>query len=150
MIEANGKRYFTHSEAGTYIPVLQGAFGRVQIYRQELTALHDEVTGQGLSAEILLSAADTPLPPTLQRTRARVQELAGLIEAEIEKIHAIGCLVKDLDKGLVDFYSRQGGEDIFLCWHFGETEIRFWHSVHEGFPGRKPIPERNRDRSILN
>jgi len=149
MIEANGKRYFTHSEACTYIPVLQGAFGRIQIYRQELSALHDEVTGQGLSAEVLLSS-DPPLPPALERTRARVQELAGLIEAEIEQIHAIGCLVKDLDTGLVDFYSRQGGEDIFLCWRYGETEIRFWHSVNEGFTGRKPIPERNRDRSILN
>ena len=47
--------------------------------------------------------------------------------------------MKDLDRGLLDFPARREGEEILLCWHVGEDEIRFWHGVDEGFAGRKPL-----------
>jgi hypothetical protein len=28
-------------------------------------------------------------------------------------------------------------EEVWLCWKAGEPEIKFWHSKHEGFMGRK-------------
>ena len=54
-------------------------------------------------------------------------------------LQAAGVLVKDLDRGLLDFPSRREGRDILLCWHVGEEEIRYWHGIDEGFAGRKPI-----------
>lgn len=59
------------------------------------------------------------------------QHLSALIES--------GAQLKDLDTGLVDFYSRRGQELIFLCWKEGEDEVGFWHSLEGGFRGRQPL-----------
>lgn len=63
-------------------------------------------------------------------------EIAGCVEA----ISRLGVQVKDLDQGLVDFPARFGDEDVLLCWHVGEDEIRYWHGADEGRAGRKPLP----------
>jgi hypothetical protein len=52
----------------------------------------------------------------------------------------LGVLVKDLDRGLVDFPALRGDEEVLLCWEVGEDEVAYWHGVDEGFAGRKPLP----------
>jgi hypothetical protein len=42
--------------------------------------------------------------------------------------------------GLVDFPGQVGDETVNLCWKFGETAVRFWHGLHEGYAQRKPLP----------
>jgi hypothetical protein len=61
------------------------------------------------------------------------------IKGALERIEATGCVVKDLDAGLVDFPARLNGEDVYWCWRLGEDRIRFWHRPNEGFAGRKPL-----------
>jgi hypothetical protein len=65
------------------------------------------------------------------------------IEEALEKIHSTGCVVKDLDAGLLDFPGRIHDQDILYCWKVGEDRIRFYHSQDEGFAGRKPIDPRD-------
>ena len=61
-------------------------------------------------------------------------------QKELDKIIQTGGLIKDLEIGLVDFYHiSELEEEIFLCWKYGEKKIRYWHQVHEGFSGRKPL-----------
>ena len=48
-------------------------------------------------------------------------------------------VLRDLDRGLVDFPSLSGGEEIYLCWEEGEGEIAFWHDLETGFAGRRPL-----------
>ena len=61
------------------------------------------------------------------------------VKDALEQIHALGCLVKDLDTGLVDFPAVLRDEEVYLCWRLGEDRIRFYHRQDEGFAGRKPI-----------
>jgi hypothetical protein len=61
------------------------------------------------------------------------------IKDALDKIQAKGCVVKDLDSGLIDFPSIINNEEVYLCWRLGEDRIRFWHRQDEGFAGRKPI-----------
>ena len=58
----------------------------------------------------------------------------------VERLEALGVLVKDLDVGLVDFPALHDGVEVLLCWQAGEEEVAFWHGVDEGFAGRKPLP----------
>jgi hypothetical protein len=60
-------------------------------------------------------------------------------EDRLEDLFQLGAHLKDLDTGLVDFYSRRGQEVVFLCWKEGEAEIRNWHSLQGGFQSRKPL-----------
>lgn len=69
------------------------------------------------------------------------EEMEKLIDI-VKKISSEGVLLKGLDNGLVDFpHLREDGEEVYLCWKFGEGEIAFWHSIPEGFPGRRNISE---------
>lgn len=77
------------------------------------------------------------------RTRIERNRQEATVRAGLEKIHATGCLVKDLEVGLLDFPSRLNNEAIYLCWKLGEDRIRFYHRQDEGFAGRKPIDPRD-------
>ena len=58
---------------------------------------------------------------------------------EVEKLEKTGCVLKDLEQGLIDFYCKFEKRDIFLCWKLGEDRVKAWHEIDSGFTGRKPI-----------
>jgi len=62
------------------------------------------------------------------------------LHTEVEKIRDIGGVVKDLGKGLVDFYLERE-EPVYLCWKVGEEKITHWHHIEGGFVARRPLKE---------
>ena len=48
-------------------------------------------------------------------------------------------VVRDLDRGLVDFPALREGREVYLCWVDGEPDIEFWHDLDAGFAGRRPL-----------
>lgn len=69
------------------------------------------------------------------------EEMESLVEI-IKNISAGGVLIKGINKGLIDFpHIRRNDEEVYLCWQFGEGEIEYWHSIPEGFSGRRNISE---------
>jgi len=74
-------------------------------------------------------------------TRERRNSLAQRLKSAIEQVQEVGCVVKDLDMGLVDFPTLFRGVEVCLCWKLGETRIEYWHGMEEGFRGRKRIDE---------
>ncbi len=75
-----------------------------------------------------------------ERVRKR-DDVLSEIQNHINQIHEIGCIVKNVDQGLVDFLHENNGEIIYLCWKYGEDDIIHWHGVNEGFIGRRHIKE---------
>jgi hypothetical protein len=130
-------RLFTLEEANALVPTLQLEFGRVARLRAELGPLIEKVGGAEAAVEILQKGR----PPARGREAEaeRLRRVAGEITAAVERVNELGCLVKDLDMGLVDFFSMQGTDPVFLCWQFGEPAITHWHAVDEGYSGRRPI-----------
>jgi hypothetical protein len=91
-----------------------------------LKAAHERRTSR-------LAAPRSPFPPP------RFGELKSEIVRLIHRIESFGCVVKDIDLGLVDFPSTRAGEPIFLCWKAGESRITHYHGIEEGFQDRKPL-----------
>lgn len=50
-----------------------------------------------------------------------------------------GIQIKSLEEGLVDFPAVIDGRQVLLCWKEGETEVAFWHTPQDGYPGRRPL-----------
>jgi hypothetical protein len=69
----------------------------------------------------------------------RFSEQKAEIVRIINRIEAYGCLVKDIDLGLVDFPSMRDGRAVYLCWKAGEARITHWHGMDEGFADRKAL-----------
>ena len=75
--------------------------------------------------------------------KARAERLDGLtieVREGLKEVQALGGVTKDLEMGLVDFPGLVGDETVNLCWKYGETAVRFWHGLDEGYTQRKPLP----------
>jgi hypothetical protein len=57
----------------------------------------------------------------------------------LEKLIMEGCVVRDLHNMEIDFCSRLGERNIFLCWKAGEEKVGYWHETFEDYTKRKPV-----------
>ncbi|MFA3782133.1 DUF2203 domain-containing protein [Melioribacteraceae bacterium 4301-Me] len=73
-----------------------------------------------------------------------IQKLSSEINYYMHELEEIGCSYKDWNftVGLVDFPAIIDNEEVLLCWRSDEDDIKFYHSIEEGYAGRKPIPEK--------
>jgi hypothetical protein len=98
----------------------------------------DDALGEVAQRIVLMGGITIP-HEKLALVRAERDRVVVALRDAVEKIQSVGCLVKDLEKGLVDFPARMNNQDVYLCWRLGEARIRFWHRKDEGFASRKPI-----------
>ena len=132
-----GPRFFTVEEANALVSTLEIEFGRIAQVRSQLGPLIQVLGGPDDAVAVLQEGA--PLPAGREAEAEALRRLAAEITDAVERVNALGCLVKDVEMGLVDFYALVEGEPAFLCWQFGEPAISHWHPVDEGFAARKPI-----------
>ncbi len=127
------QKLFNAEEANDLIPRLEVLVRQLQVEANSLRArVHDLAVADpgllGLELPALVKRC-----PELRPFTARIAEAANQIES-------LGCVLKDIDQGLVDFPCSAGDEVIFLCWQFGEPRVIAWHTLDSGFGGRKPLP----------
>jgi hypothetical protein len=68
-----------------------------------------------------------------------VLEALATLRREVESITDQGIVLRDPERGLIDFPSRREGHEVFLCWRLGEERVAFWHGPDTGFAGRRPL-----------
>lgn len=69
-------------------------------------------------------------------------EGADVVRAAADDLEAMGVLLRDPSRGLVDFPARApSGRPYWLCWLEGEPAVEWWHWVEDGFAGRTPVTE---------
>ena len=61
------------------------------------------------------------------------------LQSCVTRLQKLGCLVKSVEQGLVDFPHLKEGREVYLCWKHGEDDILFWHEIKAGFGGRTRI-----------
>jgi len=115
----------------------------------ELAPLVEELWNKRRELAIRLLEQDPDLRRAGKRTAAplaerrgetrRSSELKAEVVRIINRIEAYGCLIKDLDLGLLDFPALHDGRPVFLCWKAGESAVTHWHGTDESFVDRKRI-----------
>lgn len=68
----------------------------------------------------------------------RVKVLAE-IKDTLRKFEEREIMIKDVERGLIDFPSLMGDKEVFLCWEKDEDDIEYWHDIDTGFAGREPL-----------
>ncbi len=131
-------RYFTLEEANAALVELRPLAERMVELRREL--VEAQSTRAALGAQVGTNGGDLT-PSDFAEADEELEQAASALAECIERIQAAGVLIKDLDRGLLDFPSLREGEEVLLCWHVGEDEIRYWHGLEEGFQGRKPVDD---------
>jgi len=132
-------RLFTIEEANEVVPFLEEAFARIDRQREQIRTLQTQMSIlKVMWGERIRDPHCPDHDEFLNRTREHQGAVEGLKEI-VREIQERGCLPKDLDHGLVDFYARREGRPVFLCWRRGEKKINFWHELHTGYGGRVPL-----------
>jgi hypothetical protein len=134
MTQATRIKYFTLAQANKTLPYVRRVVEDIIAeYQEWKDCIHRyELVAAGVQADHGETEEQVAL-------RLRVDDVARRINRHIEELNAVGCVFKGFDGGLVDFYARLEGRDVFLCWRLGEAEIAYWHDVDAGFSGRQPI-----------
>ena len=63
------------------------------------------------------------------------------VRSALIELRELEVVLRDLDRGLVDFPALREGREVYLCWEEGEAEIGFWHEPDAGFAGRRPLDD---------
>ncbi len=148
MLVSHNGRVFTLEEVNDLVPQLSAAV-KVQLERRS--------TIEGLLMELGRELGDVPErivldPADPADVRSLKRDLIQRIEeyrTGWKEIEATGAVLKDARMGLLDFYGNVDGKLVWLCWKYGESEVRHYHALEEGFSGRKLIAESMRFR-LLN
>jgi hypothetical protein len=133
-------RIFSVEEANQLLPYLDEALER-------LSSLGRQVTGMKRELDVLRAIAGSGASETnpdllsLGDKEAAYDAAVERFRSSLADVSRHGCIIRDLDLGLVDFYTMNKDQIVCLCWRRGETKIEHWHPLDEGFSGRRPLEE---------
>ncbi len=128
---------FNVDEANRLLDEIRKPLMRLRAMKREFDKLETRISVMLVAT----SGADAANPDAvelrdLSRKRLRLGEMIG---RGVLRLQERGVVVKDLDKGLCDFYALQGERLVFLCWHLGEGSVSHWHTLQDGFAGRRTL-----------
>jgi len=134
---------FTLAEAQRLIPYVDGLLRDAVAAKSE----YDEAEAaiQTFTERVMMMGGMDVDRSVALDARNRRDSAAARLRTAIQQVQEVGCIVKDLDTGLIDFPTLFRGVEVYMCWKLGEAAIEFWHGVEEGFRGRKAIDQEFRD-----
>jgi hypothetical protein len=122
------ERHFTRAEANAILPRLTEMLDRLRESKDELTDAE--------AHEALAGAA----PSNGGGDQGRQVGIAFLeVRRLLEAIERSGIVLRDIDRGLVDFPALIDGREVYLCWEVGEDDVGYWHDMDAGYGGREPL-----------
>jgi len=136
-------RFFTLQEAEKVLPGVEKLLREALSFRSGMQSSEEDL--KKITQQIMWAGGmrvDQQRVADLQERKSHCQEQ---LSDRCQQIQDGGCLIKDLEIGLVDFPTIYHGQEVYLCYKLGEPGIHFWHGIDEGFRGRKPIDREFRD-----
>ena len=128
-------RSFTVDEATALLPRLREIVPELQDKKLALDRLRHELeeATQAAAGNGHLQAEE------LSQKRREAQVLAERLNKLLAEVNELGCELKGLEEGLIDFPTQREGRTVYLCWRLGEEQIAYWHELDTGFGGRQPL-----------
>ncbi|MGC5327514.1 DUF2203 domain-containing protein [Brevibacillus sp. SYSU BS000544] len=133
------KKYFTVEEANQLLPFLQAELESLQGIQKEFYKTYQEL--QQVRVRSKQEKETTDVEAKKFELECRLEFMQIEYDMHVKSILSTGVHVKDVDLGLIDFPSTFQGEEVLLCWRQGESMVTHYHSLEEGFAGRKKIRE---------
>jgi hypothetical protein len=122
------ERHYSVDEANALLP-------RVKPVLRKLRDAKDMLTDED-AHEVLSEAAPTNGGGDSGR---QVGEAFLEVRRLLGALQEAGIVVRDIDRGLIDFPAVREGQEIYLCWELGEDGVEYWHDLESGYRGRQPL-----------
>ncbi len=122
--------FFTTNEANVALPDVIKKFEYALVKNTEVKKIEQELQ---------INVSTTNSFESYVNLKQKLNSAITKFYESVEILENTGVVVKSIEQGLLDFPSKRFDEEVWLCWKYGETEIKFWHEKDSGFMGRKPI-----------
>ncbi len=134
-----GIKIFNLEQANELVPVVRDLLAELRKIRKAIQSKEIDIDVAMILASDDGKQMDKIAPKAVTRDVDAFNILVEDFHQVAKRFEELGCELKDLDKGLVDFYSLRDGNLVYLCWMEGEDTVTHWHTLEDGFPGRKPL-----------
>ena len=129
-------RHYTLDEAEAALPWVRNAIDAMRTATLELL---DARTKLSALLEVIRSNGGSTHDEEVHDLRSRVEKSTESLRQPLEEFENRGIIIRDLQRGLIDFPSLRDGREVYLCWLYGEERIDYWHELDTGFAGRQPL-----------
>jgi hypothetical protein len=131
-------RQFTREEAERLVPRLTELILQLQQRKHE----YEHHGNQVAELTLRMRGNGHALGDDLKTAQTALERAAAELNQIVEQLQEMGCELKGIEEGLIDFRADMHGREVYLCWKLGETAIDWWHELDTGFPGRQPLEPR--------
>ncbi|HXN32628.1 MAG TPA: DUF2203 domain-containing protein [Polyangiaceae bacterium] len=146
-VTADARTVFTLEAVNALVPRLRALVGAQMERRSDIERRLEQLAElMGRSLETI--RVDDLDPPDVRVLKRELLERIDAYRRGWGEIENMGAVLKDPRSGLVDFYGRVDGKLVWLCWKYGEEAVSHYHSLDEGFVGRKSIEPTMRHRHL--
>lgn len=132
-------RLFTVDEANQVLARLDGLVERAQATTREMRSVRDQLVDLRIVWGDKVGRPDCPDHAEYTGYERQFHALEAQLESVTAEVAALGCELKDVENGLVDFQALQGEDVVYLCWKKGERRVAWWHPLEGGFAARRPL-----------
>ena len=123
------ERHFTVEEANALL-------GRIEPILRSLREARDRLTDAEAHEALAGAAPGNGGGDPGRNVGEAFLEVRGLLL----ELQELGIVVRDIDRGLIDFPAIHEGREVYLCWELDEPpKIAFWHDLEAGYGGRQPL-----------
>ncbi len=153
--------FYTIETANARVPEVRDILVLLRTQREELVRLRDRLIELGVheagstpqdhrsrtsGSPDVVTERPVPRPAVApdeeaRLIRLRMQGVVDQMQASVARLDGWSITLRDIDSGLIDFPALASGRQIWLCWRLGEGDIDWWHSVDEGFAGRRRLTD---------
>jgi hypothetical protein len=122
------EKHYTREEANLLLPQIRKWLEQLNRLREDLHCYEKRLSG--------LTERGNDLGG--ETVNNWIRALADL-QATLAEFQRREILIKDLERGLLDFPALIGGKEVFLCWEADEEAVEFWHDLETGYGGRERL-----------
>jgi len=121
-------RHFTLDEASQMLPWLIGIVAQIIVLFEKMKSIGFDIVNETWTPSGN-GHQDGPPP----------EEFQNFLEL-VAKLDREGLIIRNFRKGVVDFpHINKNGQEVYLCWMYGEERIEHWHEIPHGFMGREKL-----------
>ena len=137
------KRIFSKEEAEALLPELEKRLRHLQSRKEAYSRTHDALFMHELVRTAELSHGLFEEKDDLDAGIHALEEAIESLAQDVDAIFAMGCFLRSIERGHVEFFGKYGGQEVYFSWRVGEPSLGHYRlpgkTVHE----RVPLSEKN-------
>jgi hypothetical protein len=144
------KRIFSREEADALLPELEKRLKLLRTKKESYSRTHDLLFMHELVCTAERTHGFLDQKDDLEDGIHALEEAIEDLAKDVEAVFALGCILRNIEKGSVDFLGTHEGQEVYFSWQLGEFRVSHYRplgkKIHERLPLSSKPASKKRDR----